>query len=422
MAHSSFIDTASLYKDIGLAIEYASHAGLLQDCALLSALQSAEQQDNVDAYTLTRTLNELVKLISPITLSDLRQGKSPASVKYQKKSRHIRLFLTVLALLTLFFIGSFMQSLHDKQEALQSIERIQQLQPELKLVTLRKMAQYDQPIQNNGSLNDEFHRKVIELKEINRQVNAAFQGLKSAAEAPFLLLPDLDWLDITNHLRINNIGLPAAQAEMTPAAGVTLTNKSKEIDLSGAGDSPGAGQDALHDFCSDDSNGGIQTPTDVAKYPQWMRHVIADSMSDFCFQLRVLSSDGYNALLSQSMNQFSFATLIKDRIQILVEWILPFLYGTLGSLIYLMRNTSDARAPANSEWLPIVMRISLGGVAGIVIGWFASATGGLEKTSVLSLPFGLAFLTGYGIEVLFAVLDRLNRSLGELPAKAATAK
>ena len=67
------------------------------------------------------------------------------------------------------------------------------------------------------------------------------------------------------------------------------------------------------------------------------------------------------------------------------------------------------------ECFPIAMRVSLGGVAGIVIGWFTVAPPNLETVSSISVPFALAFVTGYGIDVLFTILDRVNRALGSHP-------
>ncbi|MEO8248867.1 MAG: hypothetical protein ABI589_05810 [Burkholderiales bacterium] len=75
----------------------------------------------------------------------------------------------------------------------------------------------------------------------------------------------------------------------------------------------------------------------------------------------------------------------------------------------MMRNVASIRTPA-MELFPMFMRISLGGVAGIVIGWFSSAAlSALESTGALSVPFALAFLTGYAIDALFGLLDRMSR-------------
>jgi hypothetical protein len=98
-----------------------------------------------------------------------------------------------------------------------------------------------------------------------------------------------------------------------------------------------------------------------------------------------------------------------------VTWFLPFLYGLLGSAVYMMRNVASVRTSA-MEWFPIVMRLSLGGVAGIVMGWFAAGSSSIQTTASLSVPFALAFLTGYGIDALFNLLDRISRTLGDVSA------
>ena len=101
---------------------------------------------------------------------------------------------------------------------------------------------------------------------------------------------------------------------------------------------------------------------------------------------------------------------------------------------------SDLHGPASSARTPAAYRlrcadartvpstaitvsrepVGLGGVAGIVVGWFASpsAAVGAETVSTLSLPFMLAFLAGYGIEAVFRLLDRLSRALGDVPKTA----
>ena len=159
-------------------------------------------------------------------------------------------------------------------------------------------------------------------------------------------------------------------------------------------------------------------PSETKTYPKWMKTALRDSLNDFCFQLKVISPGGSGALLSQSLNQLEFVDVIREKVSLRSTWFLPFLYGLLGSAIFMMRNISSVRTPA-MEWFPIVMRISLGGVAGIVVGWFAvSKPGAPETASLLSLPFSMAFLTGYGIDALFSLLDRFNRALGEGSTKA----
>jgi hypothetical protein len=76
------------------------------------------------------------------------------------------------------------------------------------------------------------------------------------------------------------------------------------------------------------------------------------------------------------------------------------------------------------ENFAVIMRLGLGGIAGIVVGWVAVPNGfSLTATGIVSLPFVLAFVAGYAIDVLFTLLDRMHRSLvGALqgaPAKSA---
>ena len=53
-----------------------------------------------------------------------------------------------------------------------------------------------------------------------------------------------------------------------------------------------------------------------------------------------------------------------------------------------------------TEPFPMIMCLCLGGVAGIVIGWFSNvASSGLDATSGLSVPFAPAFLVGYRINM-----------------------
>jgi len=65
---------------------------------------------------------------------------------------------------------------------------------------------------------------------------------------------------------------------------------------------------------------------------------------------------------------------------------------------------------------------NVGGVAGIIIGWFWVPTGtfGTQLGKGSSIPMALAFLTGFSIDILFSALDRLKGTLtaAQEPAKA----
>ncbi len=107
-------------------------------------------------------------------------------------------------------------------------------------------------------------------------------------------------------------------------------------------------------------------------------------------------------------------------LQALQLYILPLLYGLLGAFAYVLRTlTLEIRnltyeVESNIRYR---LRIQLGALAGLAVGWFTDP-GSAVSISALSLsPLALAFLTGYSVEVFFAIMDRLiyTLSTGEIP-------
>jgi hypothetical protein len=96
---------------------------------------------------------------------------------------------------------------------------------------------------------------------------------------------------------------------------------------------------------------------------------------------------------------------------------LPLLYGLLGASVFLMRqwfgDAPDAILKVGDGG-KIFLRLGLGGIAGLAIGWFwvPDATSSLgEITKLSTAPFALAFLAGFSIELLFSLLDRIIGAL-----------
>jgi hypothetical protein len=95
-------------------------------------------------------------------------------------------------------------------------------------------------------------------------------------------------------------------------------------------------------------------------------------------------------------------------LQVIRLYVLPLLYGLLGASAYVLRMlTIEIRSLAYSVHSNIGyrLRIQLGAVSGLAIGWF-SDSGQLETLGSLSW-MALAFLAGYSVEVLFSLMDRL---------------
>lgn len=121
----------------------------------------------------------------------------------------------------------------------------------------------------------------------------------------------------------------------------------------------------------------------------------------------------------------------RNKVHLLVSWLLPGMYGLLGACVFVMRallrNTAHRPGSGDArivDMLSLLLRVSLGGLAGIIIGWFSVPTVLSADSSALnisSIPFGVAFLAGYGIESLFALLDRLSKTIGHPEDKKSSA-
>lgn len=130
-----------------------------------------------------------------------------------------------------------------------------------------------------------------------------------------------------------------------------------------------------------------------------------------CF-VRSLNISDYNAPLDDAIY------LVRNKLFLLNSWLMPSLYGLLGACVFVMRKLLSVNGSGGGrgdarivDLLSLVLRIALGGLAGIIIGWFwvPTVTTSTSAVSVSSIPFGMAFLAGFSIDSLFSLLDRLNR-------------
>ena len=101
-------------------------------------------------------------------------------------------------------------------------------------------------------------------------------------------------------------------------------------------------------------------------------------------------------------------------------FLLPSIYGLLGSCIWVirrrMRQLATSSYTHHSRWLDLT-RLSLGPIAGFSIGLLMKADlSDSQITESISLlknlgPLGLAFVAGYGVEILYKNLDKIVTAL-----------
>jgi hypothetical protein len=86
--------------------------------------------------------------------------------------------------------------------------------------------------------------------------------------------------------------------------------------------------------------------------------------------------------------------------------ILPLLYGMLGAAVFLSRRYMSMTSElwASNPLTDALMRIGLGGMAGLIVGWFQTPDGVRELTTT---PFALAFIAGFSIDIVFSLLERV---------------
>lgn len=118
----------------------------------------------------------------------------------------------------------------------------------------------------------------------------------------------------------------------------------------------------------------------------------------------------------------------RNKVNLLVSWMLPGLYGLLGACVFLMRELllgNRARGDTRIvDMLSLLLRVALGGLAGIIVGWFWVPTTPNPASSAIavsSVSFGVAFLAGFSIDSLFALLDRLLKNFRPADVEKPTA-
>ena len=120
-------------------------------------------------------------------------------------------------------------------------------------------------------------------------------------------------------------------------------------------------------------------------------------------ELQKKISEAAGSVLYSAAQDYGFV------LYVLGSGYLPMIYGMLGSSVFILRrclSTDPNDYMLTSSMVQVLMRIGLGGVAGIIVGWFNIPT--VENvTTLASTQFVLAFLAGFSIDIVFSFLDRL---------------
>jgi hypothetical protein len=126
----------------------------------------------------------------------------------------------------------------------------------------------------------------------------------------------------------------------------------------------------------------------------------------------LLAAEGLGDRALYQVNKTStISYALEAHISFMKSWLLPLLYGVLGASVFCMRSLLNPRIPT-LRIVALIFRISLGGIAGIVVAWFWLPMSSKEIDYVLTTtPFAIAFLAGFSIDALFSILDRMTKAV-----------
>jgi hypothetical protein len=124
-----------------------------------------------------------------------------------------------------------------------------------------------------------------------------------------------------------------------------------------------------------------------------------------------------DAAEQESKHAASLLECCAQTVSVLQVYFLPLLYGLLGAHAYVLRELireNRERVYRRESETAYRMRVTLGLLAGLAIGWFAKPDPASSGIIAKLGPFALSFLAGYSVEVLFSAMDRFVSAFGSL--------
>ena len=146
---------------------------------------------------------------------------------------------------------------------------------------------------------------------------------------------------------------------------------------------------------------------EAANLVSWRRDEIANMLAKWMF----LKSQPSLSPSSSDLEAERIVLLSSRVLEVLQQYVLPLIYGWLGAMTYVLRTLGQqtrARLYSVDDQLSFNLRIWLGIVAGLAIGWFFRSDKGETAVAVGSISaLALAFVAGYSVELLFTAMDKI---------------
>jgi hypothetical protein len=402
-------DPTQLLSDAKTLLTYASARGLVSDPTIFERVTTAQQKLGQNEFTaadeqdLNKIINALAKAIHPISIEALRNDPAIAGTQ-SAPMRRIRnllrqlpskqdaipglifvicivVMLSIIPLTTLFNrLAASITELRDteQQDYFSIIHDARELQEQI-VADKTKAQQLDPDLQS----------KIKKLREIQTKINVNSLAIAATID---LTLGVPKWLNVI--FAAYGLDYSLYAAVKVPASGSSTTTQPPTL--------------------PSQSNAGCQ--------------------DEICRNNGFAASLGITIEPSDIQGAYFARRQAESAAALLGGAMLPVLYGLLGASVYLMRRFlgEESETVRPNIGMTAFLRLGLGGIAGLAIGWFwvpTSAKAIAEVSSLTTAPFALAFLAGFSIELLFSLLDRIIAAINPTssgppnpPAKPASEK
>jgi len=417
-----------LLRDARVLAWYAAHVGKLPPQSTIFHLIAKYENDPAPPPDLIvamyAEMANISKAIAPTTLRHLLQRGSIIGWlrNFRNFFRHFLSNLTpfalgLLTLLLTLYLAFQSSQLNQADTAIREYQAWQDQQPSEKLYDAWKMYRYERVLNLKGP-------PLAQLDAYHKLEADSHQLVDKGAAIQTMLTDSGNQLYFPRYFE--NLGSETFRDFITWSNGDKLPDKKIQDELPSATAFASANAAAAKGApapvylavappdCKDEP---LPISTNASATDRMQSDEIDAYMNSFeCF-LSHLHISG----ITLTYSPWSDIYRIKAKINLLVTWLLPGLYGLLGACVFLLRDLllpRDARQQRDKRiitTLMLLLRVALGGLAGIIIGWFwvPAPTGNASTvvSPISSIPFGLAFMAGFSIDTLFTLLDRVNRTI-----------
>jgi hypothetical protein len=411
-------ELTDLIADARLVLDYAARSGCLPSKSLAEAVAHASSgpADNTsteDHFTaLTSALNESIQAIAPITLKDLGSKWQP--FPHSKGSRFISIAFSVFLVLHVVVTAHYTQlysqantiliALRDiqTQNAIDKAERLFRftLKNHQDLFGLTEKKDQIEKKDQDEIIFEPYLKYYLDLLRLNDQMSTYMPlAYEITSEIPHPLSTIYSWF-------------------RSDAADVTLL---KQLNYRGGNYDPPEAKKDQPSLVQDKAKNDDAVPVDkklINKQRQLTKFLyylglskLGPSVPDDIDRVGLATSSVSNTMSTQIYECQKLSS-------VLGLWMLPGMYGLLGALVFQMRAILNPLIP-NPPLERLLIRFSLGALAGVSITWLFGATPAklFEAQSLNATLFGVSFLLGFSIDVFFALLDRAVGMLSDTIAK-----